>query len=70
MKAKWDTTHELGRYRVNSLVRARDVRRPPMNTTEQIPVWSSVKGKYTPWIAYRGTCMRERERDFHKNLHC
>nr|XP_019928677.2 uncharacterized protein LOC109620514 [Crassostrea gigas] len=56
MKAKSETTHGFGRYRVNSLVRirARDVRGPPMNTTEEIPVWSSVKGKYTPWIAYRG----------------
>lgn len=55
MKVRWEKTHELGRYRVNSLVRirARDVRSHPMNTTEQIPVWSSVKGKYTPWIAYR-----------------
>lgn len=57
MKAKSETTHGFGRYRVNSLVRirARDKRGPPMNTTERIPVWSSVRGKYTPWITYRGT---------------
>lgn len=55
MKAKSETTHGFGRYHVNSLVRirARDERGPPMNTTERIPVWSSVRGKYTPWITYR-----------------
>lgn len=73
MKAKSETTHGFGRYHVNSLVRirARDERGPPMNTTERIPVWSSVRGKYTPWITYRGTYIRERERErFHKIFHC
>lgn len=38
-------------------VRQSDARSPRLNTTTQLPTQSSLKGKYTPWIAYRGACI-------------
>eukprot|EP00105_Crassostrea_gigas_P036642 XP_019920790.1 PREDICTED: uncharacterized protein LOC109617102 [Crassostrea gigas] len=35
-------------------VRQSDARSPRLNTTTQLPTQSLLKGKYTPWIAYRG----------------
>eukprot|EP00105_Crassostrea_gigas_P007265 XP_011421455.1 PREDICTED: uncharacterized protein LOC105324096 [Crassostrea gigas] len=35
-------------------VRQSDARSPRQNTTTRLPTQSLLKGKYTPWIAYRG----------------
>lgn len=37
-------------------VRRSDARSPRLNTTTRLPTKSLLKGKYTPWIAYRGAC--------------
>lgn len=38
-------------------VRQSDARSPRLNTTTRLPTKSLLKGKYTPWIAYRGACI-------------
>lgn len=40
-------------------VRQSDARSPRLNTTTQLPIatQSLLNRKYTPWIAYRGTCI-------------
>lgn len=38
-------------------VRQSDARSPRLNTTTRLPTQSLLKGKYTPWIAYRGACI-------------
>lgn len=36
------------------LVRQDNIRNPRLKTTVKLPAQSSMEGKYTPWIAYRG----------------
>lgn len=56
-KAKSESAKENCMSRDYFHVRQSDARSPRLNTTTQLPTQSSLKGKYTPWIAYRGACI-------------
>lgn len=52
-KANWEEANERCRSLNDSLVSIQDIRSHPL-TDGHFPIWSSVGGTYTPWIAYRG----------------
>ncbi|XP_052707442.1 uncharacterized protein LOC128182740 [Crassostrea angulata] len=58
----WKTANEYCRSQNDSLPDIRDVQNNLSYIKEQgTTIWSSVKGQFTPWIAYRGC--------FYENLH-
>lgn len=54
----WETAYKRCRLQNDSLVDIQDVQNHVSYLKELPPIWSSVKGHFTPWIAYRG-CFRE-----------
>lgn len=52
-KANWEEANEHCKSQNDSLVSIQDIRSLSL-TVGHFPIWSSVKGTYTPWIAYRG----------------
>lgn len=50
------------------LVRQDNIRNSRLKTTVKLPAQSSMEGKYTPWIAYRGICEYEKDRDIGKSF--
>lgn len=67
MPGRYRSIEFEGKVRKNSkpcdiLVRQDNIRHPRPKTTVQLPSQSSMEGKYTPWIAYRGICEYEKDR--------
>lgn len=50
----WETANEHCRKQNYSLVDRQDVQNNLSYFSGLPPIWSSIKGQYTPWIAYRG----------------
>eukprot|EP00105_Crassostrea_gigas_P006211 XP_011420066.1 PREDICTED: uncharacterized protein LOC105322863 [Crassostrea gigas] len=50
----WKTANEQCRLQNDSIVNIKDVRNKLSFLTGLKPIWSPVKGQFTPWIAYRG----------------
>lgn len=50
----WETANEHCRKQNYSLVDRQDVQKNLSYFSGLPPIWSSIKGQYTPWIAYRG----------------
>lgn len=53
----WETAYKRCSLQNDSLVDIQDVQNHLSYLKELPPIWSSVKGHFTPWIAYRG-CFR------------
>lgn len=51
-KATWDEANDNCKRQNDSLVKIHDLRK--LKHLEPL-IWSSLRGKFTPWIAYRGT---------------
>lgn len=54
----WETANKHCKSQNDSLVDIHDVQNLLSHLIELQPIWSSKKGQFTPWIAYRG-CVRE-----------
>lgn len=54
----WETAHKFCSSQNDSLVHIHDVQNHASFLKGLPPIWSSVKGHFTPWIAYRG-CFKE-----------
>lgn len=52
--SEWEEANNRCKSQNDSLVRIHDIHNHQSIMIEYSSIWSSVKGKYTPWIAYRG----------------
>lgn len=54
MGKDWKAAHEYCRTQNDSLATIKGVQNNLSNLKRYFPIWSSVRGHFTPWIAYRG----------------
>lgn len=52
-KSTWDEANDYCQTQNDTLVKIHDLRK--LKHLDLLPIWSSIRGKFTPWIAYRGT---------------
>lgn len=50
----WEEANERCNSKNDSLVSIQDIKNDDSSMMEHSSIWSSVKGTFTPWIAYRG----------------
>lgn len=53
-KVNWEEANERCKSQNYSLVSIHDIRNHHSLMNGHSSIWSSVKGTFTPWIAYRG----------------
>lgn len=53
-KVDWETAYKRCESNSDSLVSIQDILTPHSPRMEYTSIWSSVKGYFTPWIAYKG----------------
>uniref|UniRef100_K1RM31 Uncharacterized protein n=1 Tax=Magallana gigas TaxID=29159 RepID=K1RM31_MAGGI len=53
-KANWEEANERCKSQNDSLVSIKDIKNHHSLMMGDSSIWSSVKGTFTPWIAYRG----------------
>lgn len=50
----WEEANERCKSQNDSLISIQDIKNDHSLMMVDSPIWSSVKGTFTPWIAYKG----------------